>query len=871
MAGAQSIGPGTLLGRYCLVEKIGSGGMGDVWRASDTTLGRTVAVKILPEEAIATPERRRRFETEARSAATVSHPNLVPVFDYGETDGVLYIVQELVQGQMLSEMLRTSGPILPERAAEWAAQAADGLAQAHDAGVLHRDVKPGNLIVGRDGRLRVLDFGLAKMVGGTTRGLADPEPLTHDGFIVGSIHYMSPEQALGRELDGRSDGFSLGIVLYEMLTGKRPFEGRSAIDTMHAIAYEPPRAIDPADPAVPPPLTTILEKALDKNAEDRYQSLREMAVDLRRFGRRASGSSPILTPPTAVERTLELRKPRRSPVLVAGAAVLAAILLAVAARQALRPRGRVAQPPKATRFLVQTESQEESPTFSPDGRAFAYASNLRGTYDVYYRLLAGGAPVRLTDSTEDHREPCFSADGSHVFFVRGELGTSKTSIWSVPALGGSARKVLDGGDQPSISSDGKHLLFRRWNGDRTALFTCDPDGGSEREIFLAPHGELSGARLSPDGGSVAFLWLEVLPGHLGDIWLVRTEGGIPKRLTNDRRDVAGHVDWLPDGSEVLFCSVRSGVGNIWMVSPKGGAPRPVTTGSGRTLSPSVSPDGSSLLVETERVVSDAWEYELPGGAARSLTTIGGVWAPSRLPDGRLLFCDWTRGEEDLDIVIEDAAGSRTLLAQGSNPRASPDGKRVFFSKAEGGGKRVIAVVDVEGGPARRLTEPEGDDNYPDPTPDGKAVVYCRTLAGKSSVVLHALGGEAKVLFSGDASASRAGDGAVVFRSCLAEGCGVCAVPYAGGRPRLLVPDGRWPALSSDGRAVYALVGPKNGPDLVRVPLSGGTPDRLFALNRDRSPVFWAVFTIDVTPGEKSVVATHQKNDHDVVLLEGVFR
>jgi Tol biopolymer transport system component len=871
MAGAHSIGPGTLLGRYCLVEKIGSGGMGDVWRASDTTLGRTVAVKILPEEAIATPERRRRFETEARSAATVSHPNLVPVFDYGETDGVLYIVQELVQGQTVAEMLRAVGAIPPERAAEWCAQAAEGLAQAHDAGVLHRDVKPGNLIIGKDGRLRVLDFGLAKMLGGTTRGLADPDPLTHDGFIVGSIHYMSPEQALGRELDGRSDGFSLGIVLYEMLMGKRPFEGRSAIDTMHAIAYEPPRPIDPADPAVPPPLTTILEKALDKNAEDRYQSLREMAVDLRRFGRRASGSSPILTPPTAVEPTLALERRKRSPALVAAMLVLGAVLLAVAARQALLPRGRVAQPPRATRFLVQTESQEESPTFSPDGRAFAYASNLRGTYDVFYRLLAGGAPVRLTDSTEDDREPCFSADGSHVFFVRGELGTAKTSIWSVPALGGTARKVLDGGDEPSIASSGKHLLFRRWRGERTALYVSDTDGGGEREILLAPHGEVTGARLSPDGKSVAFLWLEVLPGHLGDVWLVGSEGGAPKRLTNDRRDVAGHVDWLPDGSEVLFCSVRSGVGNIWMVSPKGGPPRPVTSGSGRTLSPSVSPDGSSLLVETERVVSDAWEYLLTGGAGRALTTIGGVWAPSRLPDDRLLFCDWTRGEEDLDIVIEDAAGARTLLAQGSNPRASADGKRVFFSKAEGSGRRAIAVVDVDGGPARRLTKPEGDDNYPDPTPDGKAFVYCRTLAGKSRVVLQPLGGEPKDLFEGEASASRAGDGAAVFRSCLADGCGVFAVPYAGGRPRLLVGDGRWPALSSDRRTVYALVGPKNGPVLVRVPLSGGTPERLFELNRDRNPVFWAVFTIDVTPGDAAIVATHQKNDHDVVLLEGVFR
>jgi len=306
--GETVITPGALLGRYRIVGLIGSGGMGDVFRAHDSVLGRTVALKVLPKETIATPDRRRRFEAEARSAATLSHPNLVAVHDFGESGGILYIVQELVAGRTVAQIV-AAGPVPPERAAEWAAQAADGLAHAHESGVIHRDVKPANLIVGDDGRLRVVDFGLAKMVGGAgTLGL---ETLTKDGFIVGSIPYMSPEQALGKDIDGRSDGFSLGIVLYEMLTARKPFEGPSAVDTMHAIAHEAPRAFAPGDPGVPPPLAAVVEKALEKSPDERYQSLREMAVDLRRFARRASASVPMLTPATGVERVP--LPPRRSP------------------------------------------------------------------------------------------------------------------------------------------------------------------------------------------------------------------------------------------------------------------------------------------------------------------------------------------------------------------------------------------------------------------------------------------------------------------------------------------------------------------------------------------------------------------------------
>ncbi|MEO6324993.1 MAG: protein kinase [Thermoanaerobaculia bacterium] len=869
---------GSLLGRYRLIELIGSGGMGEVYRAVDTALDREVAVKILPPEAVATPDNRRRFETEAKSAATVSHPNLVPVYDVGESDGTPFIVQELVKGSTVSHILDERGSLPIERVAEWGAQAADGLAHAHEAGILHRDVKPGNLMIGQDGRLRVLDFGLAKMVSGARPRLS-VDPLTRDGFVVGTVHYMSPEQALGREVDARSDAFSLGIVLYEMATGRRPFDAESAIGTMHAIAYDPPRPFAPADPRLPEGFLAILDKVLEKRPEDRYQTLADLAVDLRRFLKRTSGSNlAAVVASRGAEPTLEIAtagKPRVRRFRMALACGAAAAVLG--AGWWIRA-SRISSPAalSTTRFIVQTDSREEGAVFSPDGHGFAYASNAHGDYDIYYRLLSGGSPVRLTDSQDDERQPAFTPDGASILFTRGDLAGGSASVWSVPALGGPVRRVLDSGDEPVVFHDGKRLLSRRFGAGRTSLWETSIDGSAPRKIFDAERGELTGARLSSDDLWIAFFWRESYPGALGDVWKVSASGGKPIRLTTDRRDVWGNVAWAADDSTILFGSARSGAPTIWAVAAKGGALRPAVSASGWAVSPSLSPDGRSMLAQTRRAISDAWDYSLPAGEARALTNSGSIWAPTQLPDGRLLYGDWARQEEEIDLYVEDASGSRSLVGRGSNPRASADGKHFFFSSALGGGRRGLFTAELEGGPSRRLTDPPGSDEYPDAAGDGSFLVFCRTEASGESALMtlslkdpHAA---PKRLFAGDALSSRAGASAAVLRSCTpAPGCGVYAVPYDGGRPLLLVPDGRWPALSPDRETVYAVVGPKSKPSLVRVPLDGSrAPAALFEFNAGRDPQFWAVFTLDVTADHRHVIATHQKNDDDIVLIEGLL-
>ncbi|MBL8114465.1 MAG: serine/threonine protein kinase, partial [Acidobacteria bacterium] len=305
MAGYDITSPfqeGVLVGRYQLLGSIGRGGMGEVWKALDTSLARVVALKVFPVGLAATPQRRARFEREARAAAAVSHPNLVGIFDVGEFEGLPYLVQEFVDGETIEAMLDRA-PVPVRRAVAWAIQAAEGLAHAHDAGILHRDIKPGNLMVGRDGRVRVLDFGLAKLQDPpedrTEKDGVREENLTTEGLVLGTAHYMSPEQAMGRKLDGRSDVFSLGICLFEMIAGERPFQGASAIDVMHAIISKPAKTLPATVRSVPPALHGVLDKALQKDPANRYAGMRELVRALAQVLQEAPDSDPLgdaLTP-----------------------------------------------------------------------------------------------------------------------------------------------------------------------------------------------------------------------------------------------------------------------------------------------------------------------------------------------------------------------------------------------------------------------------------------------------------------------------------------------------------------------------------------------------------------------------------------------
>jgi serine/threonine protein kinase/Tol biopolymer transport system component len=850
--------------------------MGEVFRARDIALERDVAIKLLPAEAVGTPERRRRFENEAKVVATLSHPGIVPVYDIGESGGNPYIVQELVSGETIDEMIWRSGAIEVDRVAEWGIEAAEALAKAHDEGILHRDVKPGNLIVGSDGRLRILDFGLAKILEKPGRRSGEVEPVTNDGMVVGTVHYMSPEQAQGTEIDSRSDVFSLGIVLYEMATGKRPFDGPSAVDVMHAIVHSPAAPVDLKATPLPEAFLSILEKALEKRPDERYQSTRELSADLRRFLRRSRDVSALrpMARPEIPTVTMPAARPSRwkRPAIAAGSAGL--LLLAVLVGTRLN-RMKTPQPPVAIRNFVQTDFREEDPVYSPDGKGFVYSSNEAGGYDVYYRLLAGGSAIRLTEAGGDNREPAFTPDGGTVLFTHEDPSTSVRSLMAVPTLGGPVRRILDRGEQPDVSRDGRRLLFLRRTGQRTVLVTANVDGTDQKVLVDGGVGQLVGARFSHDGSFIAYLHQEVYPNAMGDVWKVPSGGGRPVRLTNDIRDVWGHVDLLGDDSAVLFSSSRSGTSSIWMVPTRGGEAIQVVPASAWLLSPSLSPDGKSILAQSRRFISDAWEFSLADGQGRQLTNSGSVWAPARLPDGRLLYGDWTL-PGDLEIFIEDQKSVRTKLTVGGTPQPSLDGRRVYFATTLPGGARVIAVMDVSGGPPRPVTK-GGDrgDDWPAPTPDETHVAFIRTDAeGKKSLqAVEVATGASLELCAGDMISPRASNTDVAFRWCRGgEECGIFVVPLSGGTPRLLLKDAWYPALSRDGKTVYAWAGRKHGPYAVAIPTDGSAPPRrLFDFKPKNEVQFWAVHTLDLSPDGRFLVATRQWVNDDILLLEGVFK
>jgi eukaryotic-like serine/threonine-protein kinase len=870
------VASGTVLGRFRLEERLGSGGMGQVYRARDIALDRDVAIKLLPPEAVATPERRRRFETEAKVVATLSHPGIVPVYDIGESGGIPYIVQELVSGQTVDELIWKGGALPVDRVAECGIEVAEALAKAHDAGILHRDVKPGNLIIDVDGRVRVFDFGLAKILEQPGRRLGEVEPVTNDGMVVGTVHYMSPEQAQGHEVDARSDIFSLGIVLYEMATRRHPFDGPSAVDVMHAIVYEPAAPIDVKTTPLPEAFLSILEKALEKRPDERYQSTRELSADLKRFLRRSRDVSalrplvrdqiPTITVP-AVRRLWW-----RRPAAAAGALGLLLLAVGVWARQL---HVATPHPPTAIRNFLQTDFREEDPVFSPDGKGFVYASNEAGDYGIYFRLISSSSPIRLTDIGGDNRFASFSPDGGTVLFTHEDPSTGLRSIMAVPTLGGPVRRILDRGEQPHLSHDARRLLFIRRTGQRTALVVANADGTGQQVVVDGGVGQLLGARFSHDESFIAYLLQEVYPNARGDVWKVPSGGGKPVRLTYDTRDVWGHVDLLHDDSAILFSSSRTGTASIWMVPSHGGEAIQVVPASSWLLSPSLSPDGHSILAQSRRFISDAWEFSLADGRGRQLTNCGSVWAPARLPDGRLLYGDWTL-PGDLEIFLEDPRGTRTRLVIGGTPRPSLDGRHVYFATTLAKGDRVIAVMDTAGGPPKPVTNGAGrEDDWPDPSPDEKHVVFVRTdgEGRKSLQVVEVATGTTRLLCEGDMISPRATSTDVVYRTCATDTeCGIYVIPLVGGTPRLLVKDGWYPAPTPDGKTVYAWAGRKHDPYAVSVPIDGSAPPRrLFDFKPKDEVQFWAVHTLDVSPDGRSLIATRQWVNDDVLLLEGVFR
>lgn len=726
------IEPGASLGPYRVVAPLGAGGMGEVWRARDDRLGRDVAIKVLLDRHASDRGHQARFEAETRAVAALSHPNVVALYDVGHEGDSFYAVMELLEGESLGSRL-SRGPVSVRRAAEIAIQVANGLAAAHARGLVHRDLKPENVFLARDGRARILDFGLARATATFEAEDGSPAPRTQPGIAVGTVGYMAPEQVRGLAADSRADLFALGAVLYEMLTGRRAFDRESAVQTMSAILEA-----EPADPAptlgLPPELLRIVRRCLEKSPEARFQSARDLAFALEAFTRPsfASGLEAAALPAP--------RPPRRT-------AVLAATLTAFAAGAlggAFLARPRDAAPPgSVSRLVTDLPGVEREPALSPDGSVLAFVSPAAGNPDVWVQRVGGRNATNLTaDSPDDDGEPAFSPDGNRLAFRSGRAGGG---IFLMGATGESVRRVTDFGFSPAFSPDGRLLAFvtervgdPRLRNQTSALWVVDVATGVRRRLF---DGDAVQPSFSPGGRRIVFWGLRASLSRR-DLFTVPADGLAPGEepiaLTDDDALDWAPV-WLPDGT-VVFLSDRGGVPNLWRVRVDETTGRPRSTPIPEPLpateiaSVTASRDGSRLAwasLTASRVV-ERQRFDPVGG--RPLDEAVGVFSTSRRlhqiaasPDGSWSVLR-TGGAVD-DLVVVPSTGSVRWLtddpARDRAPSVSPDGTRIAF-QSDREGAYAIFTIGVDGSGLARLPAPvTGSLTFPRWSPDGHRISFVK--------------------------------------------------------------------------------------------------------------------------------------------------
>ena len=805
---------GRTLAHYRILEKLGSGGMGEVYVAEDTKLSRKVAFKVLPEE-MATGERLSRFEREAKAIAALNHPNIVTVFSVEEAEGVHFITMELVRGKTLAELLPKNGFPL-SKFFDIAIPLSDAVAAAHQEGITHRDLKPDNTMVGEDGRVKVLDFGLAKPAGGFAgTGAVSELPTvakTQEGAIVGTVNYMSPEQAAGKAVDPRSDIFSLGIVFYEMLTGRRPFGGDTHAEVLSSIIRETPRPVQELRDDVPRELSKMVQRCLAKELTRRAQNALDIRNDLEEL--KAELSSGELQQGT--------RLPVRSSVnkwLAVASVLLLLVLVGVLLQFGL------SQEPTLPRLVnpVQVTSVvgvENYPTWSPDGGRLAYESNQTGNRDIWVTQLGGGEPVNLTEGHDGRDQfPSWSPNGRQIAYLSRQ--DDAVGLYTVSALGGTPRRMmsLQGAlGVPQWSADGTEIAVSDQDskGNFVAVVTLqtqatrrlelpDHDGNPCRDLSWSPNGNL-------------FAYVDAIPAaEITQLWVVSSSGGNPTPVTEGQTN-EWNPTWSADGRKLYFASNRGGSMDLWqqLISKDGkpeGDPQPVTTGV-EIRSAVFSPDGTKLAYSRGRWVSNLWRVPILSdrvanwGDAEQITFDNAFLQFFDLsPDGQRLAVSSDRaGNQDL-WILPSGGGEMVRLTTDPTPdwqpRWSPDATEIAFY-AYRSGNRDVWVMPSSGGPARQLTSHPSAEVYVGWSPDGRYIAFDSWRSGNRDVwIVEAQGGEPRQVTTRPASD--------VMEAWTPDGQWLTVnsersfwrVSVSGGEPELLTRGpGNGASWSPDGKLMY---------------------------------------------------------------------
>lgn len=675
---------GRSVSHYRILEKLGEGGMGAVYRAHDDQLRRSVALKVLPVQYAADPERRQRLLREARAASALNHPNIVTVHEVGSEGGMDFIAMEFVEGKTLDEVIGRKGLKLKDTL-KYAIQIADALAEAHAAGIVHRDLKPGNVMVNSEGRVKVLDFGLAKLTEARDRpedSTSTLQPSTEVGVIVGTASYMSPEQAEGKKVDARSDIFSFGSLLYEMLTGQRAFQRDTPTLTLMAILNMEPL---PLEPAIPRDVDKVVMHCLRKDPDRRYQHMDDVKIALEDLKEESeSGTLEGATPSLAKGRNWK-----------AAAFAAAAIFAAVfgGAYWMAKPRPAAITPSMVAR-ITSDPGRAETPALSPDGKLVAFASDRsgEGNLDIWVRQVSGGEPVRITHGPANATEPRFSPDGSLIAFHSDRDG----GIYLVSALGGNERLLVGRGSAPRFSPDGKWISYLEGGagggGQRFVKFIA-VSGGNPIPIHSDLRG-LLGAIWSPDSRSV------LLGGLRNDVWELCIVGVQSEETRCLEHSAAQKQLSLSSGivhewvGGYLYLTARSGgVGGLWRIPlalsdrQLSGKAERLMTGTGEESDPAIvtRPDGTSLVVFSVRNRNlDIWVLPLgPAGAVtgsgtRATSSLAADMYATASADGR-----WLAYVSGPSVRLKDLRdGADRLLLEGTYNflALTPNGSRLAFNR-----------------------------------------------------------------------------------------------------------------------------------------------------------------------------------------------
>ena len=932
---------GTRLGHYEIRSQLGAGGMGEVYLAQDTKLDRKVALKILPTGVAANQERMRRFVQEAKAAAALNHPNIAHIYEIGSsptvreggeasstTDELHFIAMEFIDGQTLREVIYSRHTDLT-KLLRYLQHLADGLAKAHAAGIVHRDLKPDNVMITRDGHAKILDFGLAKLTEplgqksdreeGREALSAMPTAImsqhSQPGTVLGTVGYMSPEQAQGRvnEIDHRSDIFSFGCILFEAATRQKAFEGKDALDSLHNIVHAPTPQIRDLNPAAPDELQKIVRRCLAKDPEERYQSIKDVAIEIKDVRRELTdygvtappstsrGTSPsdeadstqtatvtassppsvISTRPSSAEYIISgITSHKATAALIFGAFLIAVVAIGYGLYRFVSPKQTAISFQSAKFSRLTSTGKAIGAAISPDGKWLVHVVDDGGQQSLWLRQVAiANSNTQIVPPAEvRYWGLAFSPDGNYVYYTVNEKNAGTGTLYQVPVLGGTARKLLTGVyGSVAFSPDGKRIAFFGYYEGEDRVMLANADGTGERQL-AARHGDeffyigdFSAVSWSPDGKTLASPIGNRAENYM-TVVTVSVESGEIKFFTRQKWFQVGAVAWLADNSRLLVTALEqlSDTFKIWQVSYPAGEAQKITTDLNSYRNISLTSDAGLLAAVQAEQSANIWVIPAFDASRPTQITQGSNLngLPCWTPDGKIAYTSNAGGSFDLYLIDPHGGNPKQLTANShanAFPFVTPDGRHIVFVSDRTGTPHIWRM-DFDGASPKQLTD--RFDVYPYVSPDGQWVVYVNN-ANKETVWKVAIDGGQPVQITDKHS-----HWPVISPDGKQIACGyeepntpfkLAILPFEGGQPikTLALPNGipatnlRW---IPDGRAIVYGVTRNGVTNLWAQPVDGSPPKQLTNFTSDR------IFFFDFSRDGKQIALSRGTVTSDVVLI-----